>query len=62
MLLVLVWVVGGHSVAARSRHLTEGSAACLLGLVTGVALLVAHASGSALAGKMLSFNAGGFFT
>jgi hypothetical protein len=55
----------GHKVTAASRHLTEGSAACLLGLGTGIVLLAVHftgGSGAALADSMLEFNAGGFFT
>jgi hypothetical protein len=65
VLLVLLWSLVGHRVAARSPHLTEGSAACLLGLATGLVLLVVHAAGgagSAVAARMLSFNAGSFFT
>jgi hypothetical protein len=65
VLLVVLWVLGGSRVAAATPYLTEGSAACLLGLATGVALLFVHAAGgagAAVAARMLSFDAGGFFT
>lgn len=65
VLLVILWSLVGHKVAARSRHLTEGSVACLLGLATGVVLLVVAAAGGpggVVARRMLAFNPGGFFT
>jgi hypothetical protein len=64
-MLVILWSMVGHKVTAASQHLTEGSAACLMGLVTGLGLLVVHfigGSGAALADALLEFNAGGFFT
>ncbi len=51
----------GPRVAQGTRHLTEGSAACLLGLGTGLVLL-AFSSSSGMAERLLEFNAGGFFT
>ncbi|KAI8467124.1 MAG: putative sodium/hydrogen exchanger, partial [Monoraphidium minutum] len=65
VLLVILWSLAGHRVARRSRYLTEGSAACLLGLATGLGLLAAHGSGGVgreVARRMLAFDAGGFFT
>jgi len=61
VLLVLVWSMLGPKIAQRTPHLTEGSAACLLGLTTGLVLLV-FSSHSGVAERMLEFNAGGFFT
>lgn len=65
VLLVIIWTLGGHRVVARTQYLTEGSAACLLGLATGLVLLAARAGGgggAALADRLLEFNAGSFFT
>lgn len=65
VLLVIIWSLLGHKAAARSQHLMEGSAACLLGLATGVVLLTVHISGSRgaeVAARLLEFNAGSFFT
>jgi hypothetical protein len=61
VLLVIVWSMLGPRVAQGTRHLTEGSAACLLGLGTGLVLL-AFSSSSGMAERLLEFNAGGFFT
>lgn len=47
----------------RSRYLTEGSAACALGLTTGLILLVFHQFLSwDIVTQLLEFNAAGFFT
>lgn len=43
--------------------LTEGSAACALGLATGLALLLFHNTLSwGVVQQLLEFNAAGFFT
>jgi hypothetical protein len=44
----------------RSRHFTEGSAACALGLATGLVLLVFHNyTGWSWVTNLLEFNAAG---
>jgi hypothetical protein len=40
--LMIVWATLGHRVAASSRFVGEGSAACLLGLAVGLLLVVAR--------------------
>lgn len=47
----------------RVPFLTEGSAACALGLATGLALLLFHNTLSwGVVQQLLEFNAAGFFT
>ncbi|WIA30258.1 hypothetical protein OEZ86_000348 [Tetradesmus obliquus] len=63
VVLVMAWCLGGHHLAKRSRHFTEGSAACALGLATGLVLLVFHHyTGWSWVNNLLEFNAAGFFT
>lgn len=47
----------------RCKYLTEGSAACALGLATGVVLLLGHEFLDwEIVTQLLEFNAAGFFT
>lgn len=63
--LVVSWSLLGPRLAKRTSWLTESSTACLLGLVTGVLLLIAHSIHSvewSIIQQLLEFNAAGFFT
>eukprot|EP00879_Flechtneria_rotunda_P019082 GHRR01020034.1.p1 GENE.GHRR01020034.1~~GHRR01020034.1.p1 ORF type:complete len:306 (+),score=108.56 GHRR01020034.1:288-1205(+) len=63
VILVMSWSIGGHHLTRRMRYLTEGSAACALGLTTGLILLVFHHYLSwEIVTQLLEFNAAGFFT
>lgn len=47
----------------RSKYMTEGSAACALGLITGITLLIGHRFLDwDIVTQLLEFNAAGFFT
>jgi len=47
----------------RSKYITEGSAACGLGLITGFILLIGHHFLDwDIVTQLLEFNAAGFFT
>ena len=59
---MIVWATLGHRFAASTRFAGEGSAACLLGLLVGVLLVVArrffHPN---VLQAMLSFDPANFF-
>lgn len=49
--------------SCRSKYMTEGSAACGLGLITGISLLIGHRFLDwDIVTQLLEFNAAGFFT
>jgi formate-dependent nitrite reductase membrane component NrfD len=59
---MIVWATLGHRFAASTRFVGEGSAACLLGLVVGLLLLVArHLFHPQVLQSMLSFDPANFF-
>ncbi|KAF8069528.1 NHX2 [Scenedesmus sp. PABB004] len=63
VVLLVAWALGGHQLAAKSRHLTEAGAAAGLGLATGFVLLLLRAMGAAgVVTGLLEFSAAGFFT
>lgn len=62
MALMIVWATLGHRFAASTQFAGEGSAACLLGLVVGVFLIVARKFfHPEVLQNMLSFDPANFF-
>lgn len=60
--LMIVWSTLGHRFAASTRFAGEGSAACLLGLVVGLVLVVARKLfHPEVLQSMLSFDPSSFF-
>ena len=57
MALVLVYSLLGHRFVTKSKYFTEGSAACALGLATGLLLLAF----SSHFNHLLVFDAAAFF-
>lgn len=60
--LMIVWSTLGHRFAASTRFAGEGSAACLLGLLVGLVLVVARKLfHPEVLQSMLSFDPSSFF-
>ncbi|EIE24491.1 hypothetical protein COCSUDRAFT_46826 [Coccomyxa subellipsoidea C-169] len=63
VLLMVLWSAIGHQIASRTKYLGEWSAACILGLLTGLVILIMQRYMSAdVVHQLLTFNPADFFT
>ncbi|KAK9850077.1 hypothetical protein WJX84_003336 [Apatococcus fuscideae] len=63
VLLIVLWSSFGHKLAASSKYIGEGSAACGMGLLTGLIVVISQRYLSAESvHQLLTFNPADFFT